>query len=120
MTIPNYKMVDAPVENVSEEPMRQVTLKLGLTYNTTPEKMNEAMAILRDLPNVVKEVDQNVVVAFTEFTDFSLIITFIYYIKKKGDVMEIPSQVNTEILRAFNEAGLQFAFPTQTVYIEKN
>ena len=120
VTIPNYKMVDAPVENVSEEPMRQVTLKLGLTYNTTPEKMNEAMAILRDLPNVVKEVDQNVVVAFTEFTDFSLIITFIYYIKKKGDVMEIPSQVNTEILRAFNKAGLQFAFPTQTVYIEKN
>jgi len=33
--------------------------------------------------------------------------------------MEVPTQVNSEILRAFNAAGLQFAFPTQTVYIEK-
>jgi len=34
--------------------------------------------------------------------------------------METPSQVNTEILRAFNATGLQFAYPTQTVYIEKD
>jgi len=33
--------------------------------------------------------------------------------------METPTHVNSEILRAFNEAGLQFAFPTQTLYIEK-
>jgi MscS family membrane protein len=120
VTIPNYKMVDAPVENVSEEPLRRVMMKLGLTYNTTPDKMNEAMSILRDMPNRVADVsEKDVVVAFTDFTDFSLAITFIYFIKKKADVMETPSQVNIEILRAFNAAGLQFAFPTQTVYIEK-
>jgi len=120
VTIPNYKMVDAPVENVSEEPMRRVMMKLGLTYNTTPDKMNEAMAILRDMPNRVTDVsDKELVVAFTDFTDFSLAITYIYFIRKKADVMETPSQVNVEILRAFNEAGLEFAYPTQTVYVEK-
>jgi MscS family membrane protein len=120
VTIPNFKMVDAPVENISEEPMRRVLMKLGLTYNTTPDKMNEAMAILRDMPNRVADVyDKDIVVAFTDFTDFSLVITFVYFIKKKADVMETPSRVNSEILRAFNAAGLQFAFPTQTVYVEK-
>jgi len=120
VTIPNYKMVDAPVENISEEPMRRVQMKLGLTYNTTPDKMNEAMIILKNIPNIVKDVsEKEIVVAFTDFTDFSLVITFVYFIKKNADVMEIPSQVNSEILRSFNEANLQFAYPTQTVYVEK-
>jgi MscS family membrane protein len=120
VTIPNYKMVDAPVENISEEPMRRVLMKLGLTYNTTPDKMNEAMAILKDMPNRVKDIsEKDIVVAFTDFTDFSLVITFVYFMKKNADVMETPSQVNSEILRSFNQANLQFAFPTQTVFIEK-
>jgi len=121
VTIPNFKMVDAPIENVTEEPMRRVLMKLGLTYNTTPDKMNEAMAILKDMPNRVSNVsEKDLVVAFTDFSDFALVITFVYFIKKKADVMETPSQVNTEILRTFNEAGLQFAYPTQTIYVEKN
>ncbi len=120
VTIPNFKMVDAPIENVTEEPMRRVLMKLGLTYNTTPDKMNEAMAILKDMPNRVKEVyEKDVTVAFTDFTDFSLAITFVYFIQKKADPMEATSLVNTEILQAFNAAGLQFAYPTQTVYLEK-
>jgi len=121
VTIPNFKMVDAPIENITEEPMRRVLMKLGLTYNTTPDKMNEAMAILKDMPNRVNNVsEKELVVAFTDFTDFALVITFVYFIRKKADVMETPSLVNTEILRAFNEAGLQFAYPTQTIYVEKN
>jgi len=48
-----------------------------------------------------------------------LIITFVYFIRKDADVMETPTQVNFEILRAFNDAGLEFAFPTHTLYIEK-
>jgi len=120
VTIPNFKLVEASVENISEEPLRRVLLKLGLTYNTNPEKMNEAMAILKDMPNRVENVEtKDIMVAFTDFTDFSLVITFVYFITKDADVMEVPTQVNSEILRAFNAAGLQFAFPTQTVYIEK-
>jgi len=121
VTMPNYRLVEASVENISEEPMRRVLMKLGLTYNTTPEKMNEAMSILRDIPNQVNNVfEKDIVVAFTDFTDFSLVITFVYFIRRDADVMETPSQVNTEILRAFNAADLQFAYPTQTVYIEKD
>ncbi|ADQ79426.1 MscS Mechanosensitive ion channel [Paludibacter propionicigenes WB4] len=121
VTIPNYKLVEASVENISEEPMRRVLMKLGLTYNTTPEKMNEAMSILRDMPNRINNVfEKDIVVAFTDFTDFALVITFVYFIRKNADVMETPSLVNSEILRAFNAAGLQFAYPTQTIYIEKD
>jgi len=112
--------VEASVENISEEPLRRVLIKLGLTYGTTPDKMNEAMGILKDMPKRVENVaEKDIMVAFTDFSNSSLDITFVYYIQKDADVMEVPSKVNFEILRAFNDAGLQFAFPTQTLYLEK-
>ena len=120
VTIPNFKLVEASVENISEEPLRRVLIKLGLTYGTTPDKMNEAMGILKDMPKRVENVaEKDIMVAFTDFSNSSLDITFVYYIQKDADVMEVPSKVNFEILRAFNDAGLQFAFPTQTLYLEK-
>ena len=119
VTIPNSKIMDAAVENVNSEPMRKVVLKLGLTYDTTPEKMNEAMSLLRDIPNNIKSVAQrDLSVVFSDFADSALVITFTYYIEKRGDINETNTKVNMEILSSFNRAGLNFAFPSQTIYVE--
>lgn len=120
VTIPNYKVVEASIENITAEPMRRVMMTLGLTYDTAPEQMNEALSILKNMPKVIKEVDSKELVAvFSDFSSYSLNLKFIYWVKKSGDVMETPSKVNLEILEAFNSAGLSFAFPTQTVYIDQ-
>jgi len=118
--IPNYKLTDAMVTNISSEPGRRIVMELGLTYNTTPEKMHEAAELLRTVPKRIKEVKgQDVTVSFTDFGDSALKITFIYFIHKTADVFETRSKVNFDILESFNKAGLNFAFPTQTVYLEK-
>ncbi len=120
LTIPNCKIMDSTIENVDSEPMRKVTLKLGLTYDTPPEKMEEAMALLRSIPKRVKHVsDKDLVAAFTDFGDFSLGITFIYYIEKEGDIYGVNTAVDLDILSCFTQAGIDFAFPTQTLHIEK-
>jgi MscS family membrane protein len=120
VTIPNYKIVEASIENISDEPMRRVMMVLGLTYDTTPEKMDEAIGILKNIPNVIPEVDANeLAVFFSDFAAYSMNIKFIYWVKRGEDVVQVPSQVNFEILKAFNKAGLSFAFPTQTVVLEK-
>jgi MscS family membrane protein len=120
VTIPNYKIVEASIENISEEPMRRVLAKIGLTYDTKPEKMKEALAILKNLPKKVNLIDsKDVYPFFSEFADYSLVITFIYFIKKESDILETISKVNMEILESFNAAGLNFAFPTQTIHLDK-
>ena len=120
VTIPNYKIVDSEIENVTAEESRKITLNLGLTYDTTPEAMQEAMAWLKALPTQNSNIKQNVVASFTAYGDFSLGITFIYYIKSGRDVFETQSQVNLAILKHFNEKGWNFAFPTQTIYTVKS
>ena len=119
VTIPNFKLVEASVENISEEPMRRIVSKIGLTYDTTPEKMNKAIDILKNIPKKVSGIDaKDVYVFFSDFADFSMVITFIYFIKKKSDITSTISEVNLEVLDAFNKAGLDFAFPTQTLHLK--
>ncbi|MDR2839909.1 MAG: mechanosensitive ion channel family protein [Paludibacter sp.] len=120
VTIPNYKMSDVSIENVTREPMRRMLIKIGLTYDTTPEKMQQAIDILKDIPNNIKEVEaQDLTAVFSDFSTSSLDITFIYWINSKGDAMGTPSKVNFEILTKFNQQGLNFAFPSQTIYVNQ-
>lgn len=122
-TLPNYKITDASIINITSEPMRRVTVKLGLTYDTTPEKMKEALDILRAIPQRVEYVSVNpsdIIANFTDYGDSALVITYYYFIEKQGNILSVTSNMNMEILTSFNEAGLDFAFPTQTIYLQKN
>ena len=121
VTIPNYKLMDTLITNVSSEPGRRMVINLGLTYDTTPEKMQEAISILKNIPNTIADIKQKDLAAtFTEFGDSALIINFTYFIQKSANIRETNSKVNFEILRAFTEAELNFAFPSKTIYIENN
>lgn len=123
ITFPNYKITDANIINISSEPMRRVVLNLGLTYDTPPEKMKEALQILKDIPQRIDKVSpkpSDVVAVFSGYEESALQIMYIYYIEQQGDVLGVPSNVNLEILSSFNKAGIEFAFPTRTVYIQKD
>mgnify|MGYP002559491367 CR=1 FL=1 len=119
---PNYKITDASIVNISSEPMRRAMVKVGLTYDTGADKMNEALDILRGLPTKVKDVSENpsdITAYFSDYTDSALVITFYYYIEKQGDILKVTSDMNLAILAAFNKAGLNFAFPTRTLLVQR-
>jgi MscS family membrane protein len=116
VTIPNSKFTDGMVENVTSEPSRKVVLKLGLTYDTTAEKIQDGMKALKSIVDESDALEENAVISFTEFGDFSLGILFIYYIRKDADIMNAQTDVNMEIKQRFEALGIEMAFPTQTVY----
>jgi len=115
VTIPNAKFADSPVENVSAEPSRKVVSTLGLTYDTTPDGMNDAIATLRSIAAANSSLEEKVIAGFSGFGDFSMNVQFIYYIKKGEDIVDTQNDVNMAILEQFNEKGLEFAYPTQTI-----
>lgn len=117
ITIANSQIVDSPIENISGEESRRVVLNLGLTYNTTIEKLNLAIKLLQGIPENVKFIDKNVSATFQNFGNSALIITLIYHIETNSpDLMESISDVNFYILSVFNENKLDFAYQTQTIY----
>jgi MscS family membrane protein len=115
VTVPNYKIVDASVTNISVEPRRRVVLQLRLTYDTDYKKMQQAVDILKNLHKSIRDItDQDMSAVFSDFADSALVITYTYFIKKQSNILQTTSKVNFEILRQFNDAGLNFAFPTHT------
>lgn len=116
VTIPNSKFAESPVENISWEPSRKITLDLGLTYDTTPQKMEEALAILCEIAKEQEGIENNEAVFFSGFAASSINISFVYYIRKGADIAVTQNSVNFAILQRFKAAGLEFAYPTQTIY----
>ncbi|HIP31744.1 MAG TPA: mechanosensitive ion channel family protein [Crocinitomicaceae bacterium] len=117
VTIPNGQFSDHAIENVTLEPSRKVKISLGLTYETTPDQMERAMELLKEIaisnPNVE---DKDIFISFNSWGDFSMGILFIYFMKKDEDIFTTQSEMNMEILKRFNGEGLEFAYPTSVVY----
>ena len=119
VTIPNSTFSGSPVENVSAEPSRKVVLNLGLTYDTKPEQMSQAMDSLKSIAAKNENLEEKVLTSFNAFGDFAMNILLIYYIKPGSDILGTTTDVNMAILTEFNQAGLDFAFPTQTLYTKQ-
>ena len=118
LIVPNHHFTDNIVENVSSEPSRKIVLKLGLTYDTTPDNLRKAMNILKEIHANEQGVLEKNWLSFNDFGDFALGITFIYFIEPESDIADVQSRVNLLILERFNAEGLSFAFPTQTIITE--
>ncbi|MBW6482669.1 MAG: mechanosensitive ion channel family protein [Vicingaceae bacterium] len=119
VTIPNAVFIGNMIENISAEPTRKVVLNIGLVYETKAEQMEKAISLLKEIGLQNPNVEDNILLSFNNFGDFSLGILFIYYIKKDSNILETQTEINLEILRQFNANGLEMAFPTQTLYHKK-
>ncbi|MDA0656082.1 MAG: mechanosensitive ion channel family protein [Proteobacteria bacterium] len=117
VVIPNAKFADSIIENITSEPSRKVTLNLGLTYDMKPEQLQQAMDILKEIATEHQPaLEEKTLIGFNAFGDFSLNIMFAYYIRPGANILNIQTSINLAIYKRFAEAGLDFAFPSQTVY----
>ncbi len=119
VTIPNAKIADSMIENVSEEPSRKMVNTLGLVYDVTAEQIEQAMQLLKNIAEANTGVEEKVIIGFSGFGDSALEITFIYYIKPGEDIMGIRTQINLEVLKQFATHKLDFAYPTQMIYTKE-
>ena len=117
VTIPNARIADSMIENVSEEPTRKVVNKLGLVYDVSADQIRQAMDLLNAIAVESSEsIDEKVIIGFTGFGDSALELTFIYYIKSGADIIGVQTDINLKILEQFTANKLDFAYPTQTIY----
>ncbi|MBL6668365.1 MAG: mechanosensitive ion channel family protein [Crocinitomicaceae bacterium] len=116
VTIPNSTFTDNSVVNVTSQPALKIVLNLGLTYDTDEARMQQGVDILRQIVadhSTILESDCSA--GFKDFGDFSLGILFVYYVKPDAHWLDSQNTICKEVLKRFNAAGLDFAFPTQTL-----
>jgi MscS family membrane protein len=125
VTVPNSVIVNDMVENIGRRPFIKRVANIGVTYDTPPDKVEKAVQIIKDILAETEEVnrDPDLVprVYFNDFKDFYLNILMIYWVKPPDYWLsqEVHQKVNLAIMRAFADEGIEFAFPTQTLYLKK-
>jgi len=121
VTIPNEKVVNSVLENIGKRPNIRWLTHIGLPYDTPPEKVEQAVAILRELLENHEGMhpDWPPRVYFNGFNDWSLNITVVlwYHPPDWWAYQAWLQQTCLQIMRRFAAEGIEFAFPSQTVYL---
>ncbi len=126
VTIPNSVLVNTAVENISMRPFIRRTSNITITYDSGHAKACKAVEIIKEILSGVPEVnvdpDRPPRVYFNEFNDWSLNIYMSYWVKPPDHwlAQEVHERVNLEMMKRFEEAGIEFAFPSQTLYVKKD
>jgi MscS family membrane protein len=126
--IPNSMIAATALENKSREDRDHAirfTFVLGVTYNTSSAKMKEAIQIIKDVfdehPDVISKDEQGkYYIGFSEFGPSSLNISCGYSIPPSAGISKARTEINLAIKDRFEKAGIEFAFPTQTVHVKND
>lgn len=121
VSIPNSRLADFVINNISQRPARRVWITVGVTYDTTVDQMREAVSRIDRLLRTHPEVDQKstILVNFTDFGDSSLNIMVYYFANTIvwAEYLRIRETINLSIMEILEDLGLTIAFPTRTVYL---
>ncbi|MBP5182793.1 MAG: mechanosensitive ion channel family protein [Lentisphaeria bacterium] len=123
--VPNRLVADSHVENYSNREYWREHFVFSLTYQTSPEDMEKALRILDEIG---KELEKDFFpgkmprFAFLNFSSCSLDLDGYVWFRKTDwfGMREARDRFNSAVLKKFNENGLEFAYPTTTVYLEKS
>ncbi len=126
VTIPNSIIANSIVENVGKRPYIRRTANITVTYDTGHDKTQRAVEIIKNVLAGVPEVNTDPKfpprVYFSDFNDCSLNLYMSYWVKPPDYWLyyEVNERVNFEVMKRFEAEAIEFAFPTQTLYLKKD
>lgn len=120
--IPNKKMIDSPLENLTLRNLRRVEFNISLPYYTKPDVMKKISTQIKDFINQHAKTSNDTIVVFNAFSASSLDIKVLYYIEivEYEIYMEIKDEINYKVMEFVLANGASFAYPTSTVYHQNN
>ncbi len=122
VTIPNKKLVDTELDNLSLRVQRRAKFNVGLTYETKPEQLkkivSEIQAFIKDHPHTLSDETR---VRMYEFDTSSINIMVLYFVDTlEYDVyLDVRQEINYKIMDIVAENGSDFAYPTTTVFVKE-
>ncbi len=118
LIVSNRELTDVRVHNYRRMERRRVVFTFGVTYDTPLEKLKRIPEIVREITrsDEMMELER---VYFTSLEESSLQFEVVYYVNSNEyeDYLQAQQQVNLALMEYFEDEGIEFAFPTQTIHL---
>ena len=124
--VPNFNFAENAVTNFSNMQNRRVYWTIGLEYKTTHEQLknirNEIESYIMNSGSFVKSSEQPLFVRIEKFSDSSIDLLIYCFVTTKvwGEWLSIKEELALEVKNIIENNKAGFAFPSQSIYIEKN
>ncbi len=119
VTIPNKLMGNAIITNITRRPTIKTEMNFGLTYDTPAEKVKRATILLEEIFQANSKT-ADLLISFNKFADSALNI-FVVHVWNGTDAKAHFAEMQTmnlQIKERFDAEKIEFAFPTQTVFLK--
>ncbi|MDX2481129.1 MAG: mechanosensitive ion channel family protein [Desulfuromusa sp.] len=120
ITVPNSVLMNMSIDNFSQMPKRRIKLTVGVTYDTTPAQMRQAVAAIKQMLQEHPAIHQDFfLVNFTDFGASSLDIMVYCFTTSTvwGEYLDAREDICLKIMETLAGIGLEIAFPSQTLYM---
>jgi MscS family membrane protein len=121
VTVPNRTMASEYITNVSKRPNIKTVMNIGVTYDTPCDKIERAMKIIDEVYRPHPKTS-DLIISFNKFESTSLNLLVVHWWESQ-DYKEYLlgfQHLNLELKKRFDAEGINFAFPTQTVYLKQD
>jgi len=121
LTIPNKTMGNATITNVTRRPNIKTVMNIGITYDTPTEKVRRALQIIDEVYRG-NSMTFDAWISFNKFADSALNIQVIHWWNSTDYKAYLGGmqEMNLSLKQRFDDEGISFAFPTQTLYLKQD
>jgi small-conductance mechanosensitive channel len=113
----NSDLLKSRIKNFKRMDRRRIVFRLGVTYETPYDKLAAIpgfiQQIIEDTPRTTFDRAH-----FLSYDDFALTFEVVYYVDSANynTYMDIQQAINLALFKRFETEGIEFAYPTRTVY----
>jgi small-conductance mechanosensitive channel len=116
----NSDLLNSRIRNFGRMYERRIVFPLGVTYQTPRDKLTRIPGIVREAVEAQEKTrfDRS---HFKTYGDFSLHFETVYYVTVPdfNTYMDVQQAINLRIHERFEQEGIEFAYPTQTLFLVK-
>ncbi|NVM22518.1 MAG: mechanosensitive ion channel family protein [Desulfobacterales bacterium] len=116
----NADLLASRIRNYKRMFERRVVFSIGVVYQTPYEKLKEIPALIREIIEAQEQVRFDRA-HFKEYGPYSLNFEIVYWAKNPdyNVYMNIQQAINLAIFQRFEKEAVEFAYPTQSLYINR-
>lgn len=121
VNIPNNLLANEEITNITQVNKRRIDISVDIEYGTSNEKLDRALAILKDIAVNHDKMVKGGQAFIDRLAESSIVVRLFAqtHVTNYYEFLEYKSNIIREIIHRFRAEGINFAFPSTSLYVEK-